>query len=297
MKKILILNALICFAPASHAWDFSAKADAQQASINNVNLTNTNPESDTYSILNGYVQTKDDTFKIKLKGRTEKYKTHSENDNYSVDLSLQYKRTKTNEYTFALFKQVYYGTPLVSTDTSSDNSGGRLSTTFSKDFDKDTSGYIVLNGSYKKYSQVANRNDKTLGGSVGLEHYFNSTLLINPELLAASNISTDSYYQNTYYGASLYLSYTPTETLEIFVDGSYTHTSYSDRTITTILRNNRTSSEKEYQNLSGAGIGVIYTIANMVPVQVKYSTSTNSSNNSISAYKAEILSFGIGFKF
>lgn len=296
MKKLIIINALICFCPATYAWEFSAKADVQQASTNNINLTNTNPETDSYSILNGHVQTKDDIYKIKFKAKAEKYKTHTENDNYTLDLSLQYKRTKNNDYTFAIFKQVYNGVPLVTTDTSSDNSGARISTTFSKDLGKDTLGYIVLDGTYKKYDKIDNRNDKNFGGSLGLEHYYTPTFLINPELLAGTILSTDSYYQNTFYGASVLMSYNATENLEIFVDGSYVHTSYSDRTVSRIVRN-RTINEEEYQNLASAGIGGSYTIANMIPVQVKYSNSTNSSNNSTSAYKAEILSFSIGFKF
>jgi hypothetical protein len=146
MKKIFVLNTLFCFISQAHAWDFGLKADAQQAYTDNVNLTGTNPISDSYSTFGGYLQAKDEAFKIKLKAKAEKYKLQKENDNYSFDLSLQYKHTKTNDYTFALFKQVYNGTPLVTTDTTSDNSGGRLSTTISTEFDKETSGYLILNG-------------------------------------------------------------------------------------------------------------------------------------------------------
>lgn len=296
MKNLLILNALFCFTTVAQAWETSAKVNVQQASTNNVNLTNTDPSSDSYSILNGYVQTKDDTYKLKLKARTEKYKTHTENDNYTFDLSLQYKRSKTNDYTLALFKQVYNGVPLVTTDTSSDNSGARLSTTFSKEFDKDTLGYLGLNGTYRQYSKIDQRTDKTFDGSLGLEHYYTPDFSVSPELFVGANTSTDAYYQNTFYGASFLVSYVPTESWEFFVDGSYSHTNYSDRTVSTTVRN-RSASEEEYQNLASAGIGATYTIANIIPIQARYSTSTNSSNNSTSAYKAEVISLSIGFNF
>ncbi|MDD4976332.1 MAG: hypothetical protein PHY93_18380 [Bacteriovorax sp.] len=295
MKKLFVLNALLCFTSQAYAWDYSLKADVQQAYTDNVNLTSTNPISDSYSTFGGYLQTKNEIFKIKFKGKTEKYKLQTENNNYIFDLSLQYKHTKSNDYTFALFKQVYNGTPLVSTDTTSDNSGGRLSTTLSKEFDKETSGYLILNGTYKKYSKIINRNDKIIGASLGLEHYFKSELLINPELLAASNSSTDPYYKNTFYGPSLLISFTPNDKWEIFIDGSYSHTTYSGRSVTTVVRRKNVTAD-EYQELKSAEIGAIYTLANLFPIQVKYSTNKNTSNNSNSAYKAEILSFSIGMK-
>ncbi|MBC7538123.1 MAG: hypothetical protein H7281_04840 [Bacteriovorax sp.] len=296
MKKLLILNLLICFAPQAYAWDFGFKADAQESFTDNVNLTNTNSISDSFYSYGGYLQTRNEIFKLKLKAKAEKYNLQKENDNYSFDLSMQYKRTKNNDFTFALFKQVYNGIPLVSTDTTSDNNGGRLSTTFSTDFDKETSGYLILNGTYKKYTKIINRNDTITGASIGLEHYLNSNLLINPELLAASNNSNDSYYKNTFYGPSLLISYTPNDKFEFFVDGSFSHTKYSGRSIVTVVKNKNVTTS-EYQELKSAGIGAIYTLANMFPIQLRYSTNKNSSNNSTSAYKAQILSISVGMKY
>ena len=295
MKKLFILSSLIYFSVQAQAWDSSFKADAQSSSTNNVNLTNSNPISDSYTTYGGYIQTKDDIYKLKLKGKIEHYKLQKENDNYSYDLSMQYKRTKNNDYTFSLFKQVYTGTPLVSTDTTSDNNGGRLSTTLSKDYDKENSLYLILNGTYKKYPKILNRNDKILGASFGLEHYVTSNFLVNPELLMANNASTDPYYKNNFYGPSILVSFTPNDNWEIFIDGSYSHTTYSGRIVSTVVKK-RTVSDSEYQNLKSADIGTIYTIANKFPLQIKYSTNNNSSNNSTSAYNAEILSFGIGMK-
>jgi len=295
MNKLLIFNSILLFSFNLYAWDFGVKADFQRATTNNVDLSNTNPVSDTYSTYGGHVQVKDNVYKIKLKAKAEKYKLRTVNDNYTFDLSFQYKPTKHNDYTFAVFKQTYNGITATSTDTASDNNGGRFSVTFSKDFDKKTSGYLILNGTAKKYTKIANRNDKIIGASIGLEHYKETTLLINPELLAASNNSTDSYYKNFFYGPSLLISYTPNDNWEIYLDGSISFTKYSRRTVSTIVKG-RKSNENEHQELSSAGMGAIYTITEKFPLEVKYTSSKNSSNNSTSAYKAQILSFNIGMK-
>ena len=126
VNKKFVLTALLLSSSLAHAWDFGLKADAQHASTNNVNLTNTAPIKDSYNTLSGYVQTKDDEFRFRLKGKYEKYQKQTENNNYVFDLSLQYKRTKTNEFTLSLFKQTYNGTPQVVTDTTSDNKGGKI---------------------------------------------------------------------------------------------------------------------------------------------------------------------------
>lgn len=296
MKNLLIITALLFFAPVTYAWDFSAKADVQRSSTDNVNLTNTSPISDTYSALSGSLQTQDDIYRIRLKGKTEKYNKTTENDNYSLDLSLRYKLNATNNYTVAIFKQVYSGVPLVTTDATSDNTGGRLSTSFLKDFNEETAGYLVLDATYIKYSKLGDRNDKIIGASLGLEHSPSATVLFNPELVVGKNSSTDSYYQTIYYGTNLLLAYNPSESWEFFVDGSYVRTDYTDRTVTKIVRN-RTTLEEENQILTSFGIGASYTIAKVLPLQVKYSTANNSSNNSESTYKGGILSFGIGLQF
>jgi hypothetical protein len=218
MNKLLIFNGLLFFSLNLYAWDFGIKADMKRANTDNVDLSNSDPVSDTYDTYGGYVQAKDNIFKIKLKAKAEKYKLRTANDNYTLDLSLQYKHTKNNDYTFAVFKQTYNGIPATSTDTASDNNGGRFSATFSNDFDKETSAYFILNGTLRKYSKIANRNDKIIGASVGLENYMMPDLLINPELLAATNNSTDTYYKNYFYGPSLLISYTPNDNWEIYLD-------------------------------------------------------------------------------
>ncbi|MGZ3788489.1 MAG: hypothetical protein ACXVLQ_08210 [Bacteriovorax sp.] len=296
MKKALAPFLFVIFCTNAWSLDLSLKADAQYSSTDNVNLTNTNQISDSYSTLGGYLQAKNETWKLKLRGKVEKYKEQKENDNYSTELSLQYKRTKANDYTIGIFQQVYNGTPLVTTDTTSDNSGARLSTTFSHDFDKDTNGYFSAAGTYKKYSKIAGRNDKILTGALGLEHYFSSSFMVNPELSLQNNGSADPYYSNVSYGPSILLSFTPDDKWEIYLNGSYSHTRYSGRNVATTVRG-RTTNQNEYQNLTSADIGATYTLEKLVSLQAKYSTGTNASNNSTSAYKVNVISFGLGLKF
>lgn len=307
MRKLL--SAVILFSVSSgiYAWDFSLKADAQKEHTDNVNFTSTNPIADNITSYGGYLQTKNDTFKIKLKGKVEKYQNQNVNDNYATDLSLQYKRTKDNSFTFSVFKQVYNGVSLLNTDTTSDNSGGRLSTTITKQFDKDTSGYITLTGTYKKYPKIIGRTDKIAEGTFGLEHYFNNTFMINPELNLQSDKSADAYYSNFSYGPSIFVDITPNDTWEIFFDASYSYTRYSGRPVT-ITVNRRTTTEDEHQTLVSYDAGLIFNLTKALSLQAKYQTGKNTSNNNGTnragttattspVYKVNVTSFNIACKF
>lgn len=298
MKKLATLVLFTtAFSNAHAVWDFSLKGDLQKAFTDNVNLTNTEQISDNFTILSGYAQARDEVWRLRLKGKVEKYAQQQENDNYSTDLSLQYKRTKNNDFTFALFKQVYNGTPLVSTDTTSDNSGVRLTANFTHDFKQTTQGYFAVGGTIKNYSKIDGRKDRLLNLALGFEHSFAKTWLVAPELSFAHNSSADDYYSNNSYGPGALRSYIPDDTWELFLSGSYTRTTYSGRTVTRTIRNNKTVTEKEYQELFSTDLGVIYSFPQYISLTAKYSNSSNSSNNSTSAYKASILYLGTGIKF
>lgn len=294
--KIFLTCLFLIISTSAFSWEFSAKTDAERSSTNNVNLTNTNPVSDSFTTLGGYLQTKDDVYKIKLKGRLEKYQKQTENDNYSLDLSLQFKRNKLNDYTGTIFKQVYNGTPLLSTDTTSDNSGGRLSTTFRNNFDKSNIGYFSLTGTYKKYSKIAGRNDKIINAGIGLEHTVSEELLISPEISIQKNSSSDSYYSNTSFGPMILVSYIPNEKWDLYFFGTYAFTKYNGRTAASIVRRRTTVYEEEYQKLLGLDFGADYSLNEYLSLQGKLSTSNNTSNNQTSAYKANIISFGLAIK-
>ncbi len=299
MKKLFSTVLLFTVSSSLYAWDFSLKLDGQRENTDNVNLTNTNPISDTVTSYGGYIQTKNETYKLKLKGKVEKYQKQNVNDNWSSDLSLQYKRTKDNSFTFAAFKQVYNGISLLNTDTTSDNVGGRISTTITKNFDKDTSGYITLTGTYKKYPKIAGRNDKIIGAAFGLEHYFNNTFMINPELNVQNNSSADSYYSNFSYGPSIFIDITPNDSWEIFFDASYAYTRYSGRSIP-ITINRRATTENEHQTLTSYDAGLIFNLSKVLSLQGKYQTGKNTSNNvstTSPAYKVSVTSFNIVCKF
>lgn len=297
-KKIPIITiVLIMFSLNSYAWDFSIKGDAQRSSSDNVNLSSTGQVSDSYTTLSAYLQAKNENYKFKLKGKTEQYNSQTGNDNYTTDLSAQYKHSKNDDYTIGVFKQVYNGTPTVINDTSSDNNGGRLSANFSKDYDKNSSGYFSLNATYKKYTKIANRIDTILGSALGFEHYFTSIFMVNPELNIQNNSSKDSYYKNFSYGPSLLFDLTPNDSWEFVVSGAYSYTNYSGRFVTTTTLRGKTTSVKEYQELLSTDASVIYTFPKYLSVQFKYSIANNSSNNATSAYKANVSSFNLGLKF
>lgn len=245
--------------------------------------------------MGGYVQAKDEDLKFKLKAKTEKYKKQKENDNYSGDLSAQYKRNKEFEFTAGVFKQVYTGTPLVSTDTTSDNSGARLSGTYTNQYTKETSGYLTLSGSNKKYSKISNRTDKIIGATAGMEHYFSPEMMVNPELNLQNNNSADIYYSNFSYGPSIIFSFTPNDDWEFFIDSSYAFVNYSGRTVSSVVKG-KTVTHKEYQELISADLGAVYSFAKVLSLQVKYSTGTNTSNNTVSAYKANAFSIDLSIK-
>lgn len=297
MKKLTLALLVMTSASASHAWDFSLKGDAQKAFTDNVNLTNTNPITDDFTTLSGYLQMKSESWRLRLKGKMEKYSKQTENDNYSTDLSLQYKRNKNQDYTFAVFKQVYNGTPQVTTDTTSDNTGYRLNANFTHDFEKQTQGYFSLGATGKKYTKIAGRKDTIFNTALGLEHTFAQHFLIAPELSFQHISSTDSYYSNNSYGPNILLSYTPDDSWELFLNGNYSHTTYTGRSVTRTVRANKTVTEKEYQELFNADAGVIYSFPLYASLTAKYTRSKNSSNNSSSAYQANIFYVGVGVKF
>lgn len=296
MKLLIPSVCLTLFSLNSYAWDFSIKGDAQRASTDNVNLASTAQVSDSYTTFSGYLQAKNENYKFKLKGKTDKYTQQKENDNYSTDLSLQYKHSKNDSYTVGVFKQVYNGTPVLVTDTTSDNDGARFSSNFSKDYDKNSSGYFSLSGTYKRYTKITNRTDTILGAALGFEHYFTSTFMANPEFNIQNNSSKDAYYKNFSYGPSLLLDWTPNDFWEIYASASYAYTNYSGRYVNTVVRG-RTTSSKEYQELTSTDAGIVYTFENNISLQLKYSIAKNSSNNTTSSYKANVLSYNIGLKF
>jgi hypothetical protein len=294
MKKIWLSFALFAISQSLYCWDMGGKLDAQRSSTSNVNLTETSPIKDTYSTLRGYLQAKNDTFRIKLRGRKEKYTLQNANDNYFADLSLQYKHSQEDDYTIGIFKQAYDGPTIVSTDTTSDNLGGRFSADFSKDFGNDNSGYLSIKGSQKKYSKIPGRTDKIVGGTLGIEHYFSSRFMVNTDLSLQKNKSTLSHYSNLSLIPNLLISFNPYDSWEIFADASYAKTNYSERTV---IISGVSQNINETQSLVSFDIGTVYKLTKNVSLQMNYSSGKNSSNNPSSVYKADILSLGLILKF
>ena len=294
----LIGIALFLITNFAYAWDYGAKFDVQESKTNNVNLTSSAPIKDTYNTLTSYVQAKNDTWKYRFKLKSEKYKDQNSNDSSSGELSVQYKRTKMNDFSLAIFKQSYPNTPVVNNDTASDNQGASLSTTMRKDFDKETNGYLTLSASSKKYPKTTNRTDTNLSINPGIEHNVESHFLFNPEFSYQNNSSSNSYYSSTAFGPSVLLSYTPNDQWEIFSDGSYTYTHYSNRpyTPTVPVGKKALPSEAEHQGLLGFDFGITYNFPKWVSIQGKYAKSSNTSNNPTSAYKADVVSIDLSLR-
>lgn len=296
MKKTIFMLILLALNASAMAWDFSSKGNIQTVKTNNVNLTTTSPIADTYLLFGGYIQAKNDNLKFKLKAKNEKYKDQKTNDNYSADLGVQYK-ANNSEYNFGVFNQVYNGATLTSSDTTSDNSGARVSATFTHKYTNETSEYFTINGSYKKYPNITDRIDKAVGLSYGLEHNFTSQISINPEINITNNSSGASYYSYFSYGPFVILSYIPNDSWEFFVDANITRTNYSDRTIITNSSSRlRSGTTKEYQSLLTTDIGALYNLSQYFTIQVKYSKSKNSSNNETAPYTANVLAFDLSLR-
>lgn len=296
MNNLVLALLMLSNTTSLFAWDFGAKADAQKFFTDNVGLTGTDRISDSYTTYGGYLQLKNKIFKVKAKAKTEKYQKQKENDNYTIDLSFQYKHSKQDDYSLAIFKQVYNGTPSGSSDSTSDNSGARLSANFSQDLDKNTNIYFSPSATYKKYPKMSNRIDKLMSASAGLEKYLSTQFMFNPEASAQYALSSDSYYKNISYGPSLLLSFTPNDDWEIFVNGSYTYTRYSGRNVDSTV-NGKVVSKNEFQESTSADLGVTYNATSFASLQVKYQTNKNTSNNTTSGYKANVASFAMAFRF
>lgn len=293
MKFFLI--SLLLITSKSFAWDFGGKAEIERSSTDNANLTDMVPISDTYLSLNGYVQAKNEMFKVKFRAKKEKYHTQLANDNYLTDFSVQYKHSKNDDYTLAVFKQVYDGTTIISTDITSDNYGAKAAATFSNDFTNDTYGYLSFTGNLKRYPKIIGRTDRIIGGIVGVEYNFTSYLSVTPEFVLQRNFSADPYYNNLSFWPSFTISLTPVDHWEIFVDGSYAKTNYSGR-VYSVVTNGTTQNEKETQTLITIDVGTIYKFSKMISLEAKYSNGKNSSNNPVSMYKTNIVSLSLGLK-
>lgn len=296
MIKYWFLFILLLGSSNTYCWDFASKLDIQRSTTNNVNLAEINPIKDNFTTLRGYIQTKNELFKVKFRGRMEKYKLQNANDNYLLDLSLAYKHSLYDDYTFGIFKQAFDGPTIISTDTTSDNIGGKFSADFSKDFDDKNYGYLSLNSIYKKYSKISGRTDSIFGATFGAEYYFFSRLMLNPELTVHENLSTLAFYRNLSWGPNLYITLNLFEPWDIFANFNYTKVNYSGRTASVVI-DGLTQSIKENQKLIEIDFGTIYKITKSLSLQIKYSTENNTSNNPVSIYKADKYLLGLSIKF
>lgn len=296
LNHLLTILLLFLLLPAkSFSWEYNARANAQYSSTDNVNATNTSKISDTYNTYNVLAQIKNGTFKLKLKGKIEKYKNETANDYYSTEGSLQYKRSQNDDYTVAAYNTTYNNLPAAINDFSSDNNGLKFSANFNTQYNERSSSFLTLSENLRNYPKQ-NRADKTSTATLGIEYIHKTIFTISPDFTFTLNSSNNYYYKNYSYGPSIYLSLIPDIKWEHFISSSYTYTNYSERTVSTIVRG-RTIQNREHQTLITFDIGSLYYLTSMLSLQAKFSTSQSKSNNSASVYKINIMSVNIGIKF
>jgi hypothetical protein len=277
------------------AWDFGLKGNYQFSRTDNVNSTATAKIKDKFTTANLAAQVKNKKIKLRIKGKLEKYKKQTDNDYYSADVNLQYKFTKDLDFNLGAFKLVYNNIPAISSDTSSNNSGARLSVNYNIQHDNQNSTLLSLTATQKNYPVLV-RKDKIVTALIGFEYLPNEMFTVSPDFSLNSNSSDDDYYKNYSYGPSLYLGFIPSDSWEFSLNLSYTHTKYSGRPITSTVKG-RAVNVDEYQGLVTTEVGTIYNLTQNLSLQGKYSTSKNNSNNSSSAYVTNLFSGNIGFRF
>jgi hypothetical protein len=277
------------------AWTFGFKGGAQYSNTDNVNASSTDRINDSFNDFDLMAQAKTDAVKIKIKGKVEKYTKETANDFYSSEGSLQYKPTKANDYNISVYKLVYNNTPAISSDTSSDNQGAKISTNFNNTYDQKTSSVVSFVAAYKNYP-ILGRKDNNVSGLFGLEYLSKVNLTISPDFSINLNSSNQDYYKNYAYGPSLYLSYTPSDKWEYFSSMSYTYTKYIEREVITTLRG-KTVRNKEFQSFLNLELGGSYYLTDIVTLQAKFAANKNTSNNSASAYKSNVITAGISLRY
>lgn len=295
MKRKLPYLIFFVFISQAFSWDFGAKLEIERSNTDNVNLSDSAQVKDSYNTLNGYLQVKDDTYKIKLRAKKDQYHVLNANDNYLLDLSTQFKHTQNDDYTLGIFKQVYDGATIISTDTTSDNQGARLAANFSKDFYDNVFGYSSINASQRRYPKIAGRTDKIVGALLGAEYNATNYLMINPEFNLQKNSSAIPYYSNVAFGPTLTISVSPIDNWDLYVVSSFAKTNYSGR-VYTVFVDGVPQSENESQSLLTMDYGTSYKFSKKVSIEAKYSQEKNSSNNPVSMYKTNILSISLSLK-
>ncbi len=226
LKLILFLSMT---SPLLHAdWSIGTKADISRSTTDNVDATKTSTKKDSYNVLNAYIQTKNDTNRIRLRGKFTRYAEYTENDSNYLDLSYQLKFQKNKEMTLTYFNEKYTGTPTSSTDITGDNNGGKISVYLADQFNKETLGYFNLTFTSKKYTKET-RTDSKPEISTGLEFQAGKDVVLIPDLSFGYNKSSQDYYTVTTWGPSITAIVTLSDNFEFSTGYSVTKSNYKNR--------------------------------------------------------------------
>jgi|GEM_PF-753924 len=294
--KILFTFLIITFSTSSFAWTVSGRGDLTYTKTNNVNSSVNNLKSDAYKSFYLHLQTKDETNRIRLKIKGDRYNETTSNNSNTFDLSWQLKPNNKREHNLGIYQQNYQEDPTIDNYSSSNNRGLKYSTTFTKEFSEEKLSYFTLGFNYKNYYQQINRKDRSIDLSGGFENSLSTDLSFSIDLSLGFISSTDSSYSNYNLGPSLSFNYSFTDTLEAYISSSLIYTAYSNQTFETTVRN-RTVINKEQQTLFSSEIGLVSNHFDNIPITIKQQSNKNSSNNPESAYKSRLFSINVSFRF
>lgn len=295
MKSFLYLLIIFYCCQKSYAGNFYSKLDYNFNKTDNVNSSNSDYVKDSYSNLTLNLGHKGEEYRFRLRVKSERYQTTTENNSRSVSFNTVYKSNRTTEYSLDLYQQKYTDVPLISGDSSSDNRGIKMGANFTKAYSEKRVGYLGILFNSKQYPNLENRADRIFDLSLGYEFYPNNTILILPELLFSYNQSNQDYYSNYTIGPSIFISFNLTDDLELSTSFMLTHTQYTGRTFEE-TKGSRTVTVKEHQSLFATEIGLSYALFNYLTVSSKIGSSRNSSNNPSAPYRTESISFSVNLK-
>lgn len=277
-----------------YAWDYNIYTLFQHSTSNNYYQATTANEHDTFNTMTGTIQMSNQRNIVYVQYSSQQYANINANDNYSTNLTWTYHQTKKHDYTLSIFGQKYLQPPTNVTDTSSNNIGGKIVSTWTTTYSNVQSGYLNLGFTYTDYYKDATRQDQSIDLSVGLQRYLGGNLSLIPSFATNYLASKNSYYQYFSAGPALYLSYYPNDKIVFYVSGSYLYTSYAYRTFTLTSITGKAVTTSEKQTLMTTDIGTIYSLTKNIPLQLSYATTKNTSNYSYRDYKTSIFSISIG---
>jgi hypothetical protein len=291
MLKLLLLFPL--WIGDLYAWNYNVYTFFQNSNTNGYYQSTLSTESDIYNTVSGTIQMSNLRNTLSAQYSTSNYKKLKANHNHTMSANWTYRVTKKHDYTFGVSTVRYSLAPTNVTDTSFDNTSGKVNGYWSKSYSKTQLGFLSLRFIYSNYIKDATRKDKSFDFSTGLQTYLGRYITLTPSFSINYLSSTNNYYNYYSLGPNIYFNYYPTDNLSFYLSGTYLYTIYSKRTfiLTSLTGNAVSASEK--QTLVTPEVGTSYNLTKHIPIQLSYSNTRNSSNNTIRDYRISVFSISI----